>query len=83
MLTAITVKHSILPCCPRGHCYGLVTALNPGLGYERSAAIAKEALKTGASVHDLVLDKKWMTKEQLDDMLRPENMTDPRKIPKK
>ena len=61
---------------------GLVTALNPVLGYEKSAAIAKEALKTGGSVYDLVLEKGWMTQEKLDDMLRPENMTDPREIPK-
>ena len=61
---------------------GLVTALNPVLGYEKSAAIAKEALKTGGSVYDLVLEKGWMTQEKLDEMLRPENMTDPREIPK-
>jgi aspartate ammonia-lyase len=58
----------------------LVTALNPVLGYERSAAIAKEALKTGGSVYDLVLQKGWLTKERLDDLLRPENMTHPRKV---
>jgi aspartate ammonia-lyase len=62
---------------------GLVTALNPVLGYERSAAIAKESLATGRSVYDLVLEKGWMTKEQLDDMLKPENMTQPRDWPKK
>ena len=61
---------------------GLVTALNPVLGYEKSAAIAKEALKTGGSVYELVLEKGWLKKEELDDMLRPENMTDPREIPK-
>jgi aspartate ammonia-lyase len=61
---------------------GLVTALNPVLGYEKSAAIAKEALKTGGNVYDLVLEKKWLTQAQLDDLLRPENMTDPRQIPK-
>jgi aspartate ammonia-lyase len=61
---------------------GIVTALNPVLGYEKSASIAKEALKTGGSVYDLVLEKGWMTKEKLDDMLKPENMTDPREIPK-
>ena len=60
---------------------GLVTALNPVLGYERSAAIAKEALKTGASVYDLVLQKGWLTRESLDDLLKPENMTHPRKLP--
>jgi aspartate ammonia-lyase len=59
---------------------GLVTALNPVLGYERSAAIAKEALKTGGSVYDLVLQKGWLTKERLDDLLKPENMTHPRQI---
>ena len=57
---------------------GLVTALNPTIGYEKSAAIAKEALATGGSVYDLVLQKGWLTKEKLDDLLRPENMTDPR-----
>jgi aspartate ammonia-lyase len=57
---------------------GLVTALNPVLGYERSAAIAKEALATGASVYSLVLEKGWLSKEQLDDLLTPENMTRPR-----
>jgi aspartate ammonia-lyase len=61
---------------------GLVTALNPVLGYEKSSAIAKEALKTGASVYDLVLEKGWLTRDKLDDLLRPENMTDPREIPK-
>jgi aspartate ammonia-lyase len=57
---------------------GLVTALNPVLGYEKSAAIAKEALKTGGSVYDLVIAKGWLTKEKLDDLLKPENMTHPR-----
>jgi aspartate ammonia-lyase len=61
---------------------GLVTALVPVIGYEKSAAIAKEALKTGGSVYHLVLEKGWLTQEKLDDMLRPENMTDPREIPK-
>ena len=57
---------------------GLVTALNPVLGYERSAAIAKEALATGGSVYSLVLENGWLSKEQLDDLLTPEKMTRPR-----
>ena len=57
---------------------GLVTALNPVLGYERSAAIAKEALASGASVYSLVLEKGWLSQEQLDDLLTPEKMTRPR-----
>jgi aspartate ammonia-lyase len=60
---------------------GLVTALNPVIGYEKSASIAKEALKTGGSVYDLVLQKGWLTKEKLDDLLSPANMTDPRQLP--
>ena len=60
---------------------GLVTALNPVLGYEKSAAIAKEALKTGGSVYDLVIAKGWLTKEKLDELLKPENMTHPRLRP--
>jgi aspartate ammonia-lyase len=60
---------------------GLVTALNPIIGYERSVAIAKEALATGASVYDLVLAKGLLGREQLDDILRPENMTHPRELP--
>jgi aspartate ammonia-lyase len=59
---------------------GLVTALVPVIGYEQSAAIAKEALKGGGSVYDLVLEKGVLSKDQLDDILRPENMTDPREI---
>ncbi|QJE95702.1 aspartate ammonia-lyase [Luteolibacter luteus] len=62
------------------HSIGLVTALNPVLGYERSAAIAKEALATGGSVYDLVLAKGWLAKEQLDDLLSPEKMTRPRVV---
>jgi aspartate ammonia-lyase len=60
---------------------GLVTALNPVIGYEKSAAIAKEALLTGGSVYDLVLQKGWLTQEKLDDVLSPQNMTDPRQLP--
>jgi aspartate ammonia-lyase len=60
---------------------GLVTALNPFIGYERTSAVAREAHASGRSVYDLVLEKGWMTKEQLDDVLRPENLTQPRYYP--
>ncbi len=55
----------------------LVTALSPILGYARSSEIAREALATGARVYDLVLSKGWMTREQLDEVLRPEVLTKP------
>jgi aspartate ammonia-lyase len=57
---------------------GLVTALNPLLGYEKSSEIAKEALETGDSVYEIVLAKGYLSQEELDDWLKPENMTRPR-----
>ncbi|MBP6180078.1 MAG: aspartate ammonia-lyase [Anaerolineales bacterium] len=59
---------------------GLVTALNPLLGYEKSTEIAREAMKSGRSVYEIVLEKKYLTKAELDDVLSPENMTRPRYI---
>ena len=59
---------------------GIVTALNPFIGYERTTAVAKEAYETGRSVYELVLEKGWMTKAQLDDVLKPEVLTQPRYI---
>src|SRR5207244_4773215 len=55
----------------------LVTALNPHIGYARSSEIAQEALRTGAKVYDLVLAKGFMTREQLDEVLKPEVLTQP------
>ena len=61
---------------------GIVTALNPYIGYENSTAIAKEALETGKSVYGLVLEKGLLTKEELDRILSPEEMVRPRRIGK-
>ena len=55
----------------------LVTALNPYIGYARSSEIAKEALATGRRVYDLVLERKLMTREDLDALLKPEVLTQP------
>jgi aspartate ammonia-lyase len=55
----------------------LVTALTPYIGYARSTEIAQEALRTDAKVYDLVLQKKLMTREQLDEILQPEALTKP------
>lgn len=54
---------------------GIVTALNPYIGYENSTAIAQESLATGQSVYDLVLKKNVLSKDELDRILNPENMT--------
>jgi aspartate ammonia-lyase len=53
---------------------GIVTALNPVLGYETSSQLAKEALDKDIGLYELVLQKKLLTKEKLDDILKPENM---------
>lgn len=53
---------------------GIVTALNPVIGYKQSTKIAKEALQTGKAVYDLVLEHGLLTKEQLDNLLNPEHM---------
>ena len=57
---------------------GLVTALNPVIGYEKSTEIAHEALISGRSVYEIVLEKGYLTRPELEDLLRPENMTRPR-----
>jgi aspartate ammonia-lyase len=56
---------------------GLVTALNPVLGYEKSTQLAKEALDTNKGVYELVLEKNLLSKEELDELLKPENMIKP------
>jgi len=58
---------------------GLVTALNPVLGYEVCTELAKEALENNRGVYELVLEKNLLSKEELDDLLSPENMIGPRK----
>jgi aspartate ammonia-lyase len=57
---------------------GLVTALNPYIGYENASMIAQEALATGASVYTLVLSKGLLTREELDRIMQPEALTQPR-----
>ena len=53
---------------------GIVTALNPVLGYENTSKIAKEALDTGRSVYELVLEKKLLSENELNELLSPKNM---------
>lgn len=59
---------------------GLVTALVPVLGYEVSAELAKEALKTDRSIAELVLERELLSKDEADRLLAPENMLQPRKM---
>ncbi len=62
------------------HSIGLVTALVPFLGYEICGQLAKEAQEGNRSVYELILEKGLLTKEELDQMLDPENMIKPRKM---
>ena len=59
---------------------GIVTALNPVIGYKNSTKIAMEALTTGKGVYDLVLEHDILSKEDLDTILKPENMIHPVKL---
>ena len=81
------VMHTLREKCIEGitvnadHCYemvkhsiGIVTALNPYIGYKASTKVAKEALETGRSVYDLVLEHGLMTKDKLDEALDPAAM---------
>lgn len=62
---------------------GIITALNPILGYEACSSIAKEALETGKSVHDIaVLERKLISQEKWDEIFNLENLIHPKFINK-
>ena len=65
------------------HSIGLVTALNPYIGYENATRIARVALETGRGVLELVREEKLLDEAMLNDILRPENMIAPRLVPLK
>lgn len=56
---------------------GIVTAINPHVGYETATIVAKEALKTGRSVREICLERGILTEEELDVILNPFEMTTP------
>ncbi|HET6802132.1 MAG TPA: aspartate ammonia-lyase [Casimicrobiaceae bacterium] len=59
---------------------GIVTALNPYIGYANATQVAQEALATNRSVAELVLEKKLLSRERLAEILQPEVLTKPRPI---
>lgn len=60
---------------------GIVTSLNPLLGYEEAASIAKEALLTGKSIHEItVIDRKLINQEKWDEIFSFENLVHPKFI---
>jgi aspartate ammonia-lyase len=56
---------------------GIVTALNPVLGYEKTTELAKEALQTNKGILELIREKKLLTEEQIKDFMDPAKMTSP------
>lgn len=56
---------------------GMITALVPHIGYKPAAAIAKEALKTGESVESILLRDNILTKEEIDEIFNPFQLTKP------
>ena len=56
---------------------GLVTALNPVIGYKAASKLAKKALETGRPIRELVLEEGLLDEEALDRILSPERMTRP------
>ena len=62
------------------HSAGIATALNPHIGYTQATQVAQEAMATGRSVYDLVLEKGLLSKESLDEILQPESLAGPQLI---
>jgi aspartate ammonia-lyase len=54
---------------------GIVTALNPVLGYEKTTELAKEALESGKGILELIREKKLLTEDQIKKLLDPKKMT--------
>jgi aspartate ammonia-lyase len=61
---------------------GVITAVNPFIGYENSTRIAKKALDTGRGVVELILEEGLLSQAEVADILKPENMIRPRRIAK-
>jgi len=56
---------------------GIVTALNPVLGYDKTTELAKEALQSGKGILELIREKKLLTEAQIKDLLDPVKLTTP------
>ena len=60
---------------------GIVTALNPVLGYEKTTELAKEALATDKGILELIREKKLLTEDQIKKLLDPASLTKPNQDP--
>jgi aspartate ammonia-lyase len=56
---------------------GIVTSLNPVLGYEKTTELAKEALESGKGILELIREKKLLTEKQIKELMDPVKLTTP------
>lgn len=75
-IDGITVNQNILQKY-MDRSVGIVTALNPVLGYEKTTELAKEALETNKGILELIREKKLLTEQQIKDLLDPIKLTSP------
>jgi aspartate ammonia-lyase len=54
---------------------GIVTALNPVLGYEKATELANEAYKSGKGVLEIIREQKLLTEQQIQELLDPVKLT--------
>lgn len=59
--------------------YGIAAALNPHIGYAKAAECVKESVRTGKTLREIVLKRKLLSSSQLDRILSPGNLTQPKK----
>ncbi|NVK42198.1 MAG: aspartate ammonia-lyase [Oceanospirillaceae bacterium] len=59
---------------------GIITALNPYIGYENASRIARQAFENNQSVREIVLAEGLLNPAELDEVLSAENMTKPRRL---
>lgn len=59
------------------HSVGIITAINPHVGYEVATRVAKEAIQTGRSVREICLERGILSEEELNEILDPKEMTNP------
>jgi aspartate ammonia-lyase len=58
----------------------VATALSPYIGYDRVAELVKESLEGEKDIRELVLERNWLTDEELEKVLDPERLTSPQGI---
>jgi aspartate ammonia-lyase len=54
---------------------GIVTALNPVLGYEKATELANEAYKSGKGILEIIRERKILSEKQIADLLDPAKLT--------